>query len=113
MKNKSVYISRIIISLLGLLVFAALIFWIIVGLDSTKSVSDEQRLLNVKQAVVNGAVMCYSVEGFYPDDIGYLKEHYGLTFDENRYDVTYGFTAPDKRPNVMVSEKNLFAEVAG
>lgn len=113
MKNKSVYRSRIVFTVLGVLLFAALIFWLIAGLDNAQSASDEQRLQNLRQSVINGAVMCYSVEGFYPENISYLKEKYGLTYDEKRYEVKYNYVAVNRRPNVIVSEKDRFAEVVG
>ncbi len=35
---------------------------------------------SLKNAVVQSAVHCYSVEGAYPDSLDYLKKHYGITW---------------------------------
>ena len=105
MNEKSIYRLKIAVGVIGVLAFAAIIIWFMIGLGRTRDASDEQRLLNVKQSVVNGAVLCYSVEGFYPDGLAYLKENYGLTYDEDRYLVHYGYISADIRPTVMVYEK--------
>ena len=102
MREKSLYKLKIFISAFGIILFIAIIIWFMIGIDRTRSVSDEQRLSNVKQSVMNGAVLCYSVEGFYPDSLDYLKENYGLSYDESRYHVYYGYVSADIRPSVMV-----------
>ena len=38
----------------------------------------------VVDAVRNAALTCYAVEGAYPEDLSYLREYYGLAYDENR-----------------------------
>ena len=51
---------------------------------------------------MNGAVLCYSVEGFFPEDLDYLKENYGLNYDEKRYLVHYRYVSADICPSVLV-----------
>lgn len=55
-----------------------------------------------EKAVVQSAVHCYSVEGAYPDSLDYLKKHYGITWDESKYKVTYEIIAKNIRPEVKV-----------
>lgn len=55
-----------------------------------------------ENAVVQSAVHCYSVEGAYPDSLDYLKKHYGITWDESKYKVTYEIIAKNIRPEVKV-----------
>lgn len=57
---------------------------------------------SLKNAVVQSAVHCYSVEGAYPDSLDYLKKHYGITWDESKYKVTYEIIAKNIRPEVKV-----------
>ena len=47
---------------------------------------------------------CYALEGFYPPDLDYLKEHYGLTYDENSFVVEYQPVAGNIRPDVTILE---------
>ncbi|MBR1707643.1 MAG: hypothetical protein IJ719_02290 [Clostridia bacterium] len=59
----------------------------------------------VQNAVKNAAITCYAVEGAYPDDLSYLRENYGLAYNENRYLVTYNAFASNQLPEIYVMEK--------
>ncbi len=102
MKNRTIYKIKIFLSAFAVLLFAAIIIWFVSGLSNTERSADEERLRNVKQSVVNGAVLCYSVEGCYPEDLGYLKDNYGVSYDENKYLVHYRYVSADIRPTVAV-----------
>ena len=102
MNGKKAYRIRIFLSVLGVLVFAALMLWLIVGINSARTLTEEMRLENVRQSVVNGAVLCYSVEGVYPESIGYLRDNYGVRYDDSRYLVHYRYIAADIMPAVNV-----------
>ena len=49
--------------------------------------TDAQEQKTLEQAISRGLVHCYSTEGSYPESLQYLKEHYGLTYDEDRFFV--------------------------
>ena len=51
------------------------------------------------------AVACYAAEGFYPPDVAYMQTHYGLRYDESRYDVHYEIFASNLMPDITVVEK--------
>lgn len=69
----------------------------------TVSVSSETAL--VQQAVRSAALTCYAVEGAYPTSIDYLKEHYGLSYSEERYIVAYRAFASNVMPEIQVLKK--------
>lgn len=50
-------------------------------------------------------VACYSVEGFYPPDLNYLEEHYGVQINHHRYIVSYIPVAENLMPDSTVLEK--------
>ena len=52
----------------------------------------------------NAALTCYAVEGAYPEDLSYLREYYGLAYDENRYFVSYDAFASNLLPDIYVTE---------
>ena len=61
------------------------------------------------QAVTEAAlrrdiVHCYATEGFYPPSLEYLEEHYGLTYDKNRYWVDYQPVGSNLMPDITVLE---------
>ena len=58
----------------------------------------------VRSAVREAAITCYAVEGAYPDDVEYLREHYQLAYDEDRYFITYDAFASNRIPDIWVTE---------
>ena len=58
----------------------------------------------VYDAVHRAALTCYAVEGAYPSDLAYLRENYGLAFDESGYRVTYSTFASNVVPDIYVVE---------
>lgn len=47
---------------------------------------------------------CYAIDGVYPPDLEYLKEHYGIQIDEDRYTVHYIPIAENLMPEITVLE---------
>ena len=58
----------------------------------------------VRQSIKDAAINCYAVEGAYPDDLDYLRENYGLAYDQSRYFVTYDAFASNLVPDIFVVE---------
>jgi hypothetical protein len=59
----------------------------------------------VRKAIKEAAITCYAVEGAYPDDIDYLRQYYHLSYDEDRYLVTYNAFASNHIPDIYVTER--------
>jgi len=88
-----------------LVVFALVMAAALLLLDYISDVSDEEQALTVKNAVRNAIVTCYAVEGAYPADLDYLKDNYGLAYDESRFLVYYEPFASNIVPDVRVVVK--------
>ena len=58
----------------------------------------------VRNAVKNAALTCYAVEGAYPESLQYMRDNYGLAYDESRYLVTYDAFASNLLPDIFVVE---------
>ena len=89
---------------LALLLAVALLF-----LGAVNRLEDGRRKAGVQQletALRRTAVSCYGAEGFYPPDIAYMQEHYGLRFDEESYVVHYRLTASNWMPDITVLERS-------
>ena len=76
--------------------------WLLLGRIGNAQRSGETDL--VRTAVKNAALTCYAVEGAYPEDIEYLREYYGLAYDQSRYMVTYENFADNLLPTIFVTE---------
>ena len=91
---------EIAIVLLTVLLLAGV--WLAVsGMDRANS---ERQTQFVYDAVRNAALTCYAVEGAYPENLQYLREHYGLAYDQTRYLVTYDAFASNLMPEIYVVE---------
>lgn len=76
--------------------------WLLVSRLSTAQQGAQTQF--VYDAVHNAALTCYAVEGAYPEDLEYLRKHYGLAYDESRYIVTYDAFASNLVPEIYVTE---------
>ena len=94
------YRKEIAIVLLMMLVLVGV--WLLVSRVGTSS--DNAQTQFVTDAVQNAALTCYAVEGAYPDDVEYLRTHYGLAYDQDRYMVRYSAFASNLLPEIYVTE---------
>ena len=97
-KSQTSYIRNIIISLV---VF--LLFWM--GLTSIQKRVDEEGIQTLQTAVTRSVTRCYAEEGSYPESLDYLKEHYGLHYDESKYFVDYQPIGSNIMPDITIMRK--------
>ena len=61
--------------------------------------------IQLEETVRKTALTCYAAEGIYPPDLEYMKERYGLHFDEEMYQVYYDVFGANIMPDITVLEK--------
>ena len=86
----------------GILIFAV---WIGVFIAVTvrleqESVGEQREALEM--ALERDITTCYALEGHFPPDLPYLREHYGLTYDETLFYVDYRPYGSNLRPFYIV-----------
>ena len=64
--------------------------------------SDDAQVDIIEKAVHNAMLTCYAVEGRYPMSLSYLKENYGVAYDEEHFSVFYDAFASNIMPEVRV-----------
>lgn len=86
------------------LVLAVLVCFLLAlsRLDMGRRAEGKQQL---EEALRRTAVTCYASEGFYPPDVAYMQEHYGLRWDEKTYTVRYEVFAANLMPDITVLEQ--------
>lgn len=85
--------------------FLALIAGFVLLVNLLTSTSTEQETQLVHDAVRNAALTCYATEGVYPESLDYLREHYGLAYNTDRFVVSYDAFASNLVPSVDVLER--------
>ena len=73
------------------------------AINSMISAGDAGETRMVRDAVKNAALTCFAVEGAYPADLQYLRDYYGLAYDETKYHVMYEAFASNQMPRILVT----------
>ena len=89
----------------AILIFVALILAFVLLVNNITGKGNGRELEIVRDAVKNAALTCYAVEGMYPDDLKYLRDHYNLSYNEERYIVYYRPLASNLMPSIKVAER--------
>ena len=89
----------------SMVIFAAIIIFFIVAITrfSGDRAANQKEILT--DALNRDIVHCYSIEGMYPPSLEYIEEHYGLSYDHERFIIDYESIASNLMPNVTVIEK--------
>lgn len=72
------------------------------GVDSVGDTTYAKQKESLETALSRSIAQCYAVEGTYPPDLQYLKDHYGLIYDESEFLVDYDFFGSNLVPDVTV-----------
>lgn len=91
---------------LSVILFAATIILFVYGVSavSNSSVVNDKEILT--EAIEHDIIHCYCVEGMYPPSIRYMQEHYGLTYDSDKYIVDYEYIGANIMPRFMIIPKS-------
>ena len=91
--------------------FSILFFLLVIGIFlygiatvSSGTAEDERRILD--EAIHKDIVHCSAVEGMYPPNLAYMEEHYGLTYDHDKFLVDYEPIASNIMPSVTIIERS-------
>ena len=97
-RNKGTAFLYTLPLLLSLVIIVSFVF----GIRSVSQTTADKQLESLENALSRSIAQCYAVEGMYPPDLDYLKEHYGLTYDEKKYLVDYQPVGSNLSPEVVV-----------
>lgn len=92
--------------LLSAALFALIIIWLLVSVGNAEEASEKNRAEALKKSVMNGAALCYSIEGEYPRELEYLEENYGVNVSSDIYIVHYEYFGANISPTVTVIERS-------
>ena len=96
-------IQKLSLPLLG---FILLFIVFIKGIASVSETTIDKQKESLTTALNRSITQCYAVEGTYPPSLDYLKDHYGLMYDENLFYVDYNAIGSNIRPDVTVIRRS-------
>ncbi len=91
--------------IIKVLLIIALIAAALAVFGRVENVQSREESVIVRDAVRQAAITCYAVEGAYPDSVEYLREHYQLAYDEDRYAVTLDAFASNLIPDIYIEDR--------
>ena len=89
-------------ALLTVLVFALMIGVLMYGASTVNDVSESEKMAELEDSVCRASILCYAVEGRYPDSAEELCQHYGLSYDDNKYMVQLDSFASNLLPDIRI-----------
>ncbi len=84
--------------------FVVVIAIFLFGISFISSTSSKDQTQILTDAVNKDIIHCYAVEGYYPPNLKYIEDHYGLTYDKDRYFVDYVPIGDNIMPSVTIVE---------
>jgi uncharacterized membrane protein YfbV (UPF0208 family) len=103
---KSSFAGRFLPYLVFIIVFSLVLVFVITGLNQASESSASEGLRIAENSIHRAVINCYASEGIYPPSFEYLKEHYGISVDENKYVVHYTIFASNIMPDITVLQIN-------
>ncbi len=91
-----------LISLLPLMTGIVILLLFLSGIRSVSSTTLAKQQESLETALSRSIAQCYAVEGMYPPNLDYLKEHYGLTYDEDLFLVDYQSIGSNLMPETTI-----------
>ena len=89
-------------TVLSAVLLAAVLAAFLICVRSVSGRTAGEQLDILENAIRRASVQCYAIEGRYPPSVDYLKEHYGIVVDEEKYAVFYDGFASNLMPDITV-----------
>jgi len=83
-------------------ILAAVVAFFGSAVNGASAKADSSSAATLEKAIKRAAVQCYAIEGFYPSDVKYLEENYGIIIDSSRYIVEYRCFSSNILPTIKV-----------
>ncbi len=95
-------------TLIGPVIFALAVLAVMLGVKAYERSSIERGRKIVGDSVIRAAMQCYALEGRYPSDVEYLRSHYGLSANGEKYTIHYEYIGDNILPDVTVTVRTQF-----
>lgn len=93
------------IKIIGAVVTFIMLIILVAAIRKVADDSEDDGKRQLETSIRRSVMACYADEGVYPPDIDYLKDHYGIQIDEERFVVYYSVFAENLMPDITVLER--------
>ena len=98
-KKEKSFLKNIFISAAA---FTVVLLLLLSGLSRVSQTTSAEETRSLETAVNHGIMHCYAVEGRYPESLAYLEDHYGITYNKDKYYIDYRPVAANIMPDVTI-----------
>lgn len=92
-------------TLLTILIFVSILVCLVLGFNNLNNAQNTEDFKRVEANLASSIIACYSIEGSYPESLEYLRNNYGLYFNEDLYQIHYRFLGDNLMPEFKVFNK--------
>lgn len=101
--KSSAYLLRRVVT--SVLLFCCLVFFLLFGTSRVQETAGDSQAESLRLAILHSAVHSYAMEGRYPESIDYIREHYGIDWNPDKYLVSYEIIGSNLMPDVNVFQR--------
>lgn len=107
-RNHSNISINYIWNFLSILLFLFFSIFFVQGIHTVDDTTSHEQVKSLELAIRRSIVQCYAVEGTYPPNLDYLKEHYGIFYDSELFYVDYTSIGSNIMPDITIIPKEEF-----
>ena len=89
--------------LFTVLILAVVVIFFFSAVNGASGKADSSAAATLEKAIKRAAIQCYAIEGFYPPDVTYLENHYGIIID-SQYIIEYRAFSGNNIPMIKVMQ---------
>jgi len=90
------FISFPVISIIIMLIF------LVQGVIQVDRIAENEETNSLEKAIRQSATHSYATSGVYPESVAAIQNEYGVSYDQNRYLVSYEIFADNLMPKIKV-----------
>ncbi len=98
--------KNIVKTCLPFVIAAVLLFITLVSVGNLSGGSKAEEKQQLEDALRRAALSCYASQGFYPPDLEYIINRYGIQIDREHFAVFYDIFAENLMPSINVVVRN-------
>lgn len=87
--------------MITIILFIVLIFQI----QNIALLTKKQQQIHLEKALSRDIIECYALEGYYPPDLNYIEEHYGLSYNKSEFFIDYQIEGENIKPTFTIIER--------
>ena len=91
--------------LASILLFVALFCVFLFGISFISSETTEKQAETLELSISRSIAHCYATKGYYPENLDYILDNYGISYDIDKYFIDYNVLGENLFPDITIIQK--------